>query len=107
MKQRALKNIADSRGVLLRPQDSNAVGGASGGKKKILGAGKKRAAGPGAARSAGGLLGAGGRGGGGDVDPLAKKVKVRFFFAVPCVDGKHQKRAEAERWRSDVRTPFR
>lgn len=76
MKQRALKHIADSRGVLLRPQDSNAVGGASG--KKILGAGRKRAAGPGASRSAaGGSLGAGRRGGG-DVDPLAKKVKVRF-----------------------------
>lgn len=74
MRQRALKHIADSRGVLLRPEDSNAVGGAIG--KKILGAGRKRAAGPGAARNGNALLGAGRKGG--DVDPLAKKVKVRL-----------------------------
>eukprot|EP00752_Nemacystus_decipiens_P001893 g1823.t1 len=71
-KQRALKHIADSRGVLLRPQDSNAVGGAS--SKKVLGSARKRVARPGGARSADGLLGAGRRGG--DVDPLAKKVKT-------------------------------
>lgn len=73
IKQRALKHMADSRGVLLRPQDSNAGGGAS--SKKILGSGRKRAAGPGATRRANALLGAdrGGR----DVDPFGKKVKVR------------------------------
>lgn len=91
MKQRVLKQIADSRGVLLRPQDSNAVGGGAGGKK-ILGAGRKRAAGgPGAARNADALLGAGGRRGG-DVDPLTKKVKVRFCYtAVACVEGKERR----------------
>lgn len=73
MRQRVLKHMADSRGVLLRPQDSNA--GANG--KKILGGGgRKRAARPGATRDADALLGAGRRGG--DGDPLAKKVKVRF-----------------------------
>eukprot|EP00903_Cladosiphon_okamuranus_P008107 g7814.t1 len=71
MKQRALKHMADSRGVLLRPQDSNAGGGANG---RILGSGRKRAAGPGSTRSTDTLLGAGR--GGRDVDPFAKKVKT-------------------------------
>lgn len=73
MKQRALKNMADSRGVLLRPQDSNAVGGPS---SKILGAGRKRISGPEGAKNADALLGARRRGA--DADPLAKKVKVRL-----------------------------
>lgn len=80
MTQRRLKHIADSRGLHLRPQDSNAAGGTHG--KKVFGTGRKRAARPGVAGGgADALLGAGRRGVGGD--PLAKKVKVRNGSTMP------------------------
>lgn len=78
MRQRALKQKADQRGLLLRPQDPNSassIGKKSSGKPSGLRAGsnKRQAARPGANP----LLAAGGRGGDGG-DPLAKKVKVRL-----------------------------
>ena len=77
MQQRALKRKADARGLLLRPQDSNAVGG--GGIGAIRKNGKSSA-----------ILGAGGGGKGagraGGDDPLAKKVKVRLL---PCMGAWH------------------
>ncbi|CAM9493279.1 unnamed protein product [Ectocarpus sp. 4 AP-2014] len=76
MKQCALKQKADQRGLLLRPQDPNSassIGKKSSGKPSGLRAGsnKRQAARPGANL----LLAAGGRGGDGG-DPLAKKVKT-------------------------------
>lgn len=71
MAQRAVKQKAESLGLLLRPQDPN-VAGAMG---KKPGSGNKRAGRSGAARSADSLLGAGGGGGAGS-NPLTKKVKV-------------------------------
>ncbi|CBN77237.1 conserved unknown protein [Ectocarpus siliculosus] len=76
MKQRAIKEKADQRGLLLRPQDPNSassIGKKSSDKPSGLRAGsnKRQAARPGANP----LLAAGGRGGDGG-DPLAKKVKT-------------------------------
>ncbi|CAB1115167.1 unnamed protein product [Ectocarpus sp. CCAP 1310/34] len=76
MRQRALKQKADQRGLLLRPQDPNSassIGKKSSGKPSGLRAGsnKRQSARPGANP----LLAAGGRGGDSG-DPLAKKVKT-------------------------------
>ncbi|CAM9661668.1 unnamed protein product, partial [Ectocarpus sp. 12 AP-2014] len=76
MRQRAIKQKADQRGLLLRPQDPNSassIGKKSSGKPSGLRAGsnKRQAARPGVNP----LLAAGGRGGDGG-DPLAKKVKT-------------------------------
>ncbi|CAN0344781.1 unnamed protein product, partial [Ectocarpus sp. 13 AM-2016] len=76
MRQRALKQKADQRGLLLRPQDPNSassIGKKSGGKPSGLRAGsnKRQAARPGANP----LLAGGGRCSDGG-DPLAKKVKT-------------------------------